>query len=801
MLRNLRLGTAFTSVALVVHASTTLANDQVSCTAAWRPGDGIPGVDGFPVLAATSWDPDGPGPLPPQLVVGGEFGVAGGSNALNVATFDGSAWKPLGDGFDQTVQALTVWNGMLVAGGRFGLSGSTPLNRIAMWNGSSWVPLGSGIEQGVVNALAVYNGELIASGNFAIAGGAPMRNIARWNGATWQPLGSGAGTSSNSVFALTIYDSNLVAGGDFLTAGGVSVTRVAKWDGANWARVSGADSTVRAMCTHNTNLMIVGDLGAIQFNGTNNQYLGVLTNVKGVASYAGSIFIGGFFFIPDGNTLTFDMARWDGSAWRPLGIGMRGLSNAATVYCLTTHDGKLIAGGNFAVAGGKSARNVAQWDLSSWSSIGRGTDARVITFGRYNGKLVAGGEFNMIGGTDARKIAWWDGAAWQTFGTGFDRLNDQPQYVYIQALAEFNGKLIAAGSFGTAGGVPAKNIAQWNGASWQPLGPGMDDGFVTSLSVYQGKLIAGGGFKNIGGVLVGQVAQWDGASWQPMSAGLPESCQLNMLAVEGAGPVGAGYFNNTDPLRGWDGSQWNMSGLDARGCSSASRPIAYAAVIHNGHLEVGGEFCTPTGVPRGLLFGGGLNGTVRALGSYQGDLIAGGAFNLAGGVPANGIARRQDSAGGGWSALGAGMTNVLAIDSFNGDLFVGGDFRHASDSNSAFLARWRLTPEPPSIAQQPAPRKISVGGSASFHVTTFGGQPQTYQWRKNGATLTDDAHITGALTDTLNISTVSLVDNGLYDCVITNACGAATSNQARLTVIGQAPTFNPIQPIGPGNPG
>ena len=57
------------------------------------------GTDG-PVNAMTTWDPDGPGPLPAQLIIGGEFpdvgaDSTGGITVNYIARWDGVAWQPL----------------------------------------------------------------------------------------------------------------------------------------------------------------------------------------------------------------------------------------------------------------------------------------------------------------------------------------------------------------------------------------------------------------------------------------------------------------------------------------------------------------------------------------------------------------------------------------------------------------------------------------------------------------------------------------------------------------------------------
>jgi hypothetical protein len=79
-----------------------------------------------------------------------------------------------------------------------------------------------------------------------------------------------------------------------------------------------------------------------------------------------------------------------------------------------------------------------------------------------------------------------------------------------------------------------------------------------------------------------------------------------------------------------------------------------------------------------------------------GDLIAGGNFTTAGGVPANFVARWNGSI---WSALGSGMTggNFTVVNSLitlpSGDLIAGGQFTTAGDVFAPYLARWGcLTP-------------------------------------------------------------------------------------------------------------
>ena len=158
----------------------------------------------------------------------------------------------------------------------------------------------------------------------------------------------------------------------------------------------------------------------------------------------------------------------------------------------------------------------------------------------YDSNLIAGGQFPAAGGTLANNVAQWNGAVWQPLGSGMNGS--------VWALTVYHGNLIAGGDFTTAGGASANYVAQWNGTAWQPLGDGMN-GAVSSLTVYNGKLIAGGNFTTAGGVSAKRIAQWNDVSarWQPLGSGV----------------------------------------------SGANAPTSvYALTVYNGHLSAGGNFTT-----------------------------------------------------------------------------------------------------------------------------------------------------------------------------------------------------------------
>jgi len=210
------------------------------------------------VRALAVYDPDGTGPLPPALYAGGDFYGNGTINSLNrVARWDGTAWQPLGttttNGTGGSVYALASFDPdgpgpalpRLVVGGQFNSVGQNiSAYGIATWNGTTWASI-PGSPTGSFYTLAVVDDDgdgpglpaLYAAGSVSGTVGAPpsfTRGIARWNGSTWTALSSGLNVIT---YALAGYDDDgpgprtpsLFAAGRLSLAGGHSSERIARW--------------------------------------------------------------------------------------------------------------------------------------------------------------------------------------------------------------------------------------------------------------------------------------------------------------------------------------------------------------------------------------------------------------------------------------------------------------------------------------------------------------------------------------------------------------------------------------------
>jgi hypothetical protein len=311
-----------------------------------------PTGQGSPVTVCENWDPDGAGPAPSQLVIGGSFTGVAGTLANSVATFDSNAqawstfgaggpgmlvaamagapngdlivsmslpagaisvwdgvsWSPL-PGFDNIASSLAVLpNGNIVATGSFTTAGGVSVNGLAVWDGTSWSPMGTPPQAGAGKVHVRPNGDLILASN----------GLYSWNGITWIPIT--VGTSALPAFVVDYHflqNGDIAASGVFISLTNGSQERVAVWDGADW-NLLGFQVTATA---------------------------GPVLTVTGLPN--GDIVAAGFFTTAAGINAT-NVARWDGSNWNPIGLGLAAGFTGAQVFDLcTTPEGILYAGGAF----------------------------------------------------------------------------------------------------------------------------------------------------------------------------------------------------------------------------------------------------------------------------------------------------------------------------------------------------------------------------------------------------------------------------------------------------------------------
>jgi hypothetical protein len=149
-----------------------------------------------------------------------------------------------------------------------------------------------------------------------------------------------------------------------------------------------------------------------------------------------------------------------------------------------------------------------------------------------------------------------------------------------------------------------------------------------------------------------------------------------------------------------------------------------------------------------------------------------------------------------WLKDGNALTDGGNVTGATTDTLLIGSVNHADEgaysvvvSNAAGVvtsATATLTvADPPVILTQPQSQAVAAGSTVTFSVVATGTPPLSYQWRFN------EAPIPGATSSSLTLTNVQAADAGAYSVEVTNAAGAAISDDAVLTV-NTPPTLLPI---------
>lgn len=432
---------------------------------------------------------------------------------------------------------------------------------------------------------------------FAVASGGFLGNnrhgVWKWSGPVigWQAIGP---SFYGSVYSLCVFDdgngASLYVAGDMGTADSIPVARVLRWDGSAFQTVgnSGPDATVYELCVHD--------------DGT------------GAALYAA-----GSFANVDGAPMA-RVARWNGTAWSSLGSGCTGGEVRALASFVQGPQRRLIAGGAFTQAGSVAMNRIAQWDGTSWSTMGSGlagpqasvNDLHVADLG--SGPLLyVGGTFTSAGGSPATHIARWTGSAW----FGIPNFPSSP----VTALGSWDdgsGRAVFVSGPLSVGGLATNGIARWSGTSWSALGAGLVGSAITLVEadlLGANRLWMFGSITQAGGKPSGNVAVWGVPCWAPtvtqapldVVARWPATLDLDVEA-QGTMPLTYQWRRNgvpianalnviegatTDHLRLW---RWSLDDAGAYDCvvsNSLGSDTSAAAIVTV-------PAWTPNGLPQPL---------------------------------------------------------------------------------------------------------------------------------------------------------------------------------------------------------
>lgn len=319
---------------------------------------------------------------------------------------------------------------------------------------------------------------------------------------------------------------------------------------------------------------------------------------------------------------------------------------------------------------------------------------------QWRGDLYVCGRFRKAGAEQVNFVARWDGQHFHPLGSG---MND---WVYDLVAFDEDGpgplteNLFALGQFTTAGGVPAKTIARWDGERWSAVG----ETFASTgqLFAFRGKVLevdgpwqAGpalyivGRFDRAGATVLNNVGRWNGTTWESVGGGVsspqgydPRATDLAAFDEDGPGPQPAhlfigGWFRHAggtfaEGIARFDGTAWRQVGNGLSGWLYPLQPQVWSS---------------------GSIF------DIDATGPQRSALVVTGFFSFAGGVLADQLAawdgerwltipgfepRKRN--GGHAAVFGAYTGRVDGVGPSR--LYINGDFDSVGDVLSPALSSW-----------------------------------------------------------------------------------------------------------------
>src|SRR5204862_8114155 len=135
-----------------------------------------------------------------------------------------------------------------------------------------------------------------------------------------------------------------------------------------------------------------------------------------------------------------------------------------------------------------------------------------------------GGYVTGVGSAAINFVARLEGRGWSDFGAGVAGL-----YGGVSALAVSGHDLYVAGYFSTVGGIPATNMAKWNGSSWSVFPWPLYDASEQELGASVNSLVFSGNDLYAAGTAdtdiwsssyEGYVVKWNGSSWSRLGTGM-----------------------------------------------------------------------------------------------------------------------------------------------------------------------------------------------------------------------------------------------------------------------------------------
>jgi hypothetical protein len=265
-----------------------------------------------------------------------------------------------------------------------------------------------------------------------------------------------------------------------------------------------------------------GTLGAGFNNGSYNPVRALFYDTLDKKLYAG-----GQFALADGKTV-WGAAVWYNNHWDSLRGGFTQFpqipasqSDGNTyIWKITRFQNKIYFVGGIVWVNGKNQYHMGVWNGSNWDyPIAEPPNAQILDLKVHNGNLYACGDFTKFGNTTCNYVAKYDGNTWKPVGDFTKYYKTYGPPARMQCLEFFNNELYVGGYFSDSTGT-SRNLAKFDGTNWVNVGTGIRQGGVNgiqALQTFNSKLYIGGYFSRTNEIPGSGLVVWNGNTYEGIS--------------------------------------------------------------------------------------------------------------------------------------------------------------------------------------------------------------------------------------------------------------------------------------------
>lgn len=429
----------------------------------------------------------------------------------------------------------------------------------------------------------------------------------------------------------------------------------------------------------------------------------VNSNVKTMAINGGTLYVGGGFYMVNGNIprkslAAFNLVNGALTNWNPNVEG--------SVLTIAINGNTLYAGGYLSTVNSPpvTRNHIAAIDLTTavvtnWNPDIAGTLVNSLSI--YNNTIYVGGYFNQVGSDTRNNLAAIDLTSGSV--TAWDPNANQG----INALTISGTTLFVGGTFTNIGATTRNKLASFelSTGSINSFNPSIS-GDVYTLQCDSGNIYMGGSFQSINSTPRKRLAAINISTetlinWDPNMNGI-----VNTISINSGILFAGGKFSSVNAST----TRNNLAAIDiSTGALKPWNPNAnssvYSLAIYGSDLYAGGSFTSVSGNTKSRLaaidlstgapspFTPTINSTVRALAIKGNILYTGGEFNSIGGQTRNKLAAfdLSTSALESWNPDVSGGTTVSTINLTSDTLYAGGDFTQSGGLSRANLSAINLS--------------------------------------------------------------------------------------------------------------